>query len=211
MSFLCHPAHPPNATTPLTPAADLPSQASDFPKIFQLAAASLPPPEAPPQTYGVHVRPGRRPSRRHGRTYACKRCGQTFQLLSLLRQHSGQCQQKLQENYQQPLSGSRRSRLQLFPPGCSPFRCTVCNREFNRMENLKTHLRIHTGERPYTCSVCSKCFRHSGALTRHFRIHTGEKPYVCAHCGKSFRNCGGLKFHQRSHNKQLLQNETQQC
>lgn len=174
---------------------DLPSLSTDFPNIFQ-QAEPVPILEVPPQVHGVHVR-----TNRH--THACKHCGQTFHLPSLLRRHHGQCPQKLPQCYQQPAAGSRRRRLQQYPPGCSPFRCAVCNREFNRMENLKTHLRIHTGERPYTCSVCSKCFRHSGALTRHFRIHTGEKPYICGQCGKSFRNCGGLRFHQRSHSKQL--------
>ncbi|KAM8878336.1 uncharacterized protein AB9W97_014231 [Spinachia spinachia] len=176
--------------------------AEDFPNVFQLAEPA-PVPEDPPQVYGVHVRSGRSLGHSLTNLYACKSCSQTFPLPSLLRRHYGQCQQKLQQFYQQPVDGSKRTRLQLYPPGCSPFRCTVCHREFNRMENLKTHLRIHTGERPYTCTVCSKSFRHSGALTRHFRIHTGEKPYVCGQCGKSFRNCGGLKFHQRSHSKQL--------
>ncbi|XP_037326919.2 zinc finger protein 135-like [Pungitius pungitius] len=176
--------------------------AEDFPNIFQLSEPA-PPPEDPPQVYGVHVRTSRSLGHTSTNLYACKSCSQTFHLPSLLRRHHAQCQQKLQQKHQQPLDGCRRARMQLYPPGCSPFRCTVCHREFNRMENLKTHLRIHTGERPYTCSVCSKCFRHSGALTRHFRIHTGEKPYVCGQCGKSFRNCGGLKFHQRSHSKQL--------
>ncbi|XP_023131042.2 zinc finger protein 184-like isoform X2 [Amphiprion ocellaris] len=181
---------------------DLPSLSSEFPNILQLAEPA-PVPEAPPQVYGIHVRTGCSLSHTVPALYTCKSCGQTFHLPSLLRRHYGQCQQRLQQRCPQPVAGSKRTRLQLYPPGCSPFRCTECNREFNRMENLKTHLRIHTGERPYTCSVCSKCFRHSGALTRHFRIHTGEKPYICGQCGKSFRNCGGLKFHQRSHSKQL--------
>ncbi|XP_071360396.1 uncharacterized protein [Trachinotus anak] len=194
-------AHPPNMTSSIPPPPDLPSLSSEFP-IFQLAEPA-PIPEAPPQVYGVHMRGSRNLGHTITNVYTCKSCGQTFHLPSLLRRHYGQCPQKLQQRCQQPVAGGKRTRLQLYPPGCSPFRCTECNREFNRMENLKTHLRIHTGERPYTCSVCSKCFRHSGALTRHFRIHTGEKPYICGQCGKSFRNCGGLKFHQRSHREQL--------
>ncbi|KAK7930193.1 hypothetical protein WMY93_006588 [Mugilogobius chulae] len=155
----------------------------------------------PSQSYGGPVR--RNQGNVKSSLPTCRLCGQTFPLASLLRRHYGQCQQRLSQRVYVPAVGGKRKKIQLYPPGCSPFRCPECSREFNRMENLKTHLRIHTGERPYTCSVCSTSFRHSGALTRHFRIHTGEKPYVCGICGKSFRNCGGLKFHQRSHNPQL--------
>ncbi|CAG5929078.1 unnamed protein product [Menidia menidia] len=155
---------------------------------------AVPPPRAPPppQVYGVQVR-----------LHTCRFCGSGFPLPSLLRRHYSQCPQRLQPPVGGAAGGAepkpKGGGARLYAAGRSPYRCTVCSREFNRMENLRTHLRIHTGERPYTCSVCAKCFRHSGALTRHFRIHTGEKPYVCAQCGKSFRNCGGLKFHQRSH------------
>ncbi|PWA16958.1 hypothetical protein CCH79_00012663 [Gambusia affinis] len=187
-------ACPPDMSSSLPPASDLQSASPEFPNIFHLAEqASVS--QVPPQVHRFHMGADRSVST----VPMCKFCGQTFPLPSLLRRHYGQCRQRLQQRCLPPVSGGARTRLQLYPPGCSPFRCTVCSREFNRLENLKTHLRIHTGERPYTCSVCLKCFRHSGALTRHFRIHTGEKPYICGQCGKSFRNCGGLKFHQRSH------------
>lgn len=189
---------PPNMGTSLPPPSDLQSISAEFPNIFHLAEqASVS--QAPPQVHGFHAKTDRSVST----VPTCKLCGQTFPLPSLLRRHYGQCRQRLQQRCQPSVAGDARTRLQLYPPGCSPFCCTVCNREFNRLENLKTHLRIHTGERPYTCSVCLRCFRHSGALTRHFRIHTGEKPYVCGQCGRCFRNCAGLKFHQRSHSKQL--------
>ncbi|XP_047220197.1 zinc finger protein 70 [Girardinichthys multiradiatus] len=190
-------APPPAMSSSLPPPSDPESISSEFPNSFHLAQqASVS--QAPPQVHGSHVETARSVS-----IPTCKFCGQTFPVPSLLRRHYGQGRQRLLQCCQPPIAGGARTRRQLYPPGCSPFRCTVCSREFNRLENLKTHLRIHTGERPYTCSVCLKCFRHSGALTRHFRIHTGEKPYVCGQCGKSFRHCGGLKFHQRSHNKHL--------
>ncbi|XP_051554347.1 zinc finger and SCAN domain-containing protein 22-like [Myxocyprinus asiaticus] len=131
--------------------------------------------------------------------YVCKFCDHVFHSGIELRNHHIQHHRTILMRVGKATITTRRKKQQLFPPGCSPYHCNVCNRDFNRLENLKTHLRIHTGERPYTCSVCGVRFRHSGALTRHFRIHTGEKPYVCAECGKSFRNCGGLRFHQKSH------------
>ncbi|XP_066536456.1 zinc finger and SCAN domain-containing protein 21-like [Hoplias malabaricus] len=149
------------------------------------------------QNYGIHIRTNVPPS-----LHMCKICGHSFSRASDLRRHQSQQHRSRASNTGKTPSSGRPAKKQLFPPGCSPYHCNECGRDFNRMENLKTHLRIHTGERPYSCSVCGVRFRHSGALTRHFRIHTGEKPYICGQCGKRFRNCGGLRFHQKSHSRE---------
>lgn len=151
------------------------------------------------------------PSRSQRKT-VMSRCGQTsipvcifvnyvamYFTVQMICYHLIQHHRTILMSVEEGTAATRPRKQQLFPPGCSPYHCSMCSRDFNRLENLKTHLRIHTGERPYSCSLCGVRFRHSGALTRHFRIHTGEKPYVCDECGKSFRNCGGLRYHQKSH------------
>ena len=60
---------------------------------------------------------------------------------------------------------------------CVTHVCITCRMGFASFSNLKTHLRVHSGDKPYSCDTCGKAFAQAGDLTRHFRVHSGDKPY----------------------------------
>lgn len=52
--------------------------------------------------------------------------------------------------------------------------CAFCMRRFWSAEDLRRHMRTHTGERPFSCDICRRRFTLKHSMLRHRKKHTSN-------------------------------------
>lgn len=82
--------------------------------------------------------------------------------------------------------------------GEKPYKCDVCGYRFALKKTLNNHVLTHAGK-PFTCDTCGSRFSQKRYLQSHIRSHTGERPFKCETCGDRFTRKDHLQAHIRSH------------
>ncbi|KAF9944816.1 hypothetical protein BGZ72_001938 [Mortierella alpina] len=87
------------------------------------------------------------------------------------------------------------------------FRCEICNKDFTRAFNLRSHRSTHSGVKPFSCTLlddngepCNRPFARRHDLERHVRsIHSKLKLFKCKTCGRECGRTDAFKRHLQRH------------
>ena len=108
--------------------------------------------------------------------FRCDECGLTFTHSSYLQKHENTCASKdiiditsdeeSLSNFVSTIIKPSQHEISL-QISKKPFKCEVCLYSTRKNNNLKAHLRIHSGVKPYQCSQCEFSTTHKVYLKRH--------------------------------------------
>ncbi|XP_036897859.1 zinc finger X-chromosomal protein-like isoform X2 [Sturnira hondurensis] len=85
-----------------------------------------------------------------------------------------------------------------------PFRCKRCRKGFRQQNELKKHVKTHSGRKVYQCEYCEYSTTDASGFKRHvISIHTKNYPHRCEYCKKGFRRPSEKNQHIIRHHTEV--------
>lgn len=86
---------------------------------------------------------------------------------------------------------------------CQPGECPKCGKQFTRVFDVKRHLadKVCVGAKNYKCTVCDKSFERKGNLLQHERSHISQNElykFACGLCDEVFQEKAELLEHREN-------------
>ena len=78
-------------------------------------------------------------------------------------------------------------------------KCNQCDFASSFIGALKTHLKMHSGEKPNKCNQCDYATSQTGNLRSHLKKHSGERSNKCYQCDFASSHARSLKAHLKMH------------
>ncbi|CAL1274910.1 unnamed protein product [Larinioides sclopetarius] len=108
--------------------------------------------------------------------FKCALCSYSTDISTNMKHHAQThsdipiCYSGLESNNDVIFDGANIStKSKYFPP--KMFGCSRCPYITTRMDNLRRHELVHTGDRPFKCTLCSRSFTQNTHLKKHIRTH----------------------------------------
>ena len=83
-------------------------------------------------------------------------------------------------------------------------KCNLCDFSSGQAGYLRTHMKIHYGEKSYKCEHCDFASVWADNLKNHLKTHFGETSYKCGQCDFSTVHARSLWAHMKTHCRKIL-------
>lgn len=117
-------------------------------------------------------------------TLKCLFCKQTFEKTTLYRKHM------------------------LEHRNAKKFKCDQCNASYNMEDNYKLHMAVHS-KGPPCCPLCDRKFQRLASLKSHLIVHQVDDMFSCIKCFAEFDKEEDLNSHMEKHEKEDAAQESQ--